>query len=328
MPKKKIGSSNRQRRARSKLSVAIIGSGRLGTALGLALMRVGHRVPIIVSLHSAHARRAAELIGRKTRHAALKNLGRAENVDELAQADLILIAISDDAIETVAENLATALGTRSLAVHRKTRRRTAMHTSGALGANVLDPLRLKGFVVGSIHPLVSISDPVTGADWLTRAYFSLEGDSQAVIVGQRLVRQLGGQSFHIKPEMKALYHAAALMASPNMTALFDIALEMLSRCGISPARARHVLLPLVESTLANLVREDPRSALTGTFKRGDLATAIKHIKAMKSEKLIEALQAYVVLGNRSLNLTNHPRNEQELRRLLRDATEVRQTPKK
>ena len=326
MPKSKTGSSNRKRMPKSRLSVAIIGSGRLGTALGLALTRAGYRVPLVVSRHSAHARRAAKLIGRKTKHASLKNLGRAENLDELAQADLIIIAVSDDAIETVTQQLVTAFRTRSKAVRPKAPRRIAMHTSGALGANVLDPLKREGFVVGSIHPLVSISDPVTGAGWLARAYFSLEGDSQAVMVGRRLVRHLGGQSFQIRPEMKALYHAAALMASPNLTALFDVALEMLTRCGMSPIRARHVLLPLVESTLANLVRQDPRSALTGTFKRGDLATTLKHINAMKAEKLIEALQAYVVLGNRSLTLANHPRNEKEMRRLLIDATGNRKSP--
>jgi predicted short-subunit dehydrogenase-like oxidoreductase (DUF2520 family) len=319
MPKSKTGSSNRKTGFKSRLSVAIIGSGRLGTALGLALRRAGHRVPVVVSLHSAHARRAAKLIGRKTKHASLKNLGRAENLDELTQADLIAIAISDDAIETVTQQLAAALGNRSKAVRRRKRRRIAMHTSGALGANVLDPLKREGFAVGSIHPLISISNPETGANWLGRAYYSLEGDSTAVMAGRRLVRDLGGKSFQIKPEMKALYHAAALMASPNLTALFDIALEMLSRCGISRTRARQVLLPLVESTLANLVRQDPRSALTGTFKRGDLATAVKHINSIKGEKLIEALQAYVVLGNRSLELARPLRKEQEMRRLLIDA---------
>src|SRR5438094_9464518 len=103
MPKSRIGSSNRKRGPKSKLSVAIIGSGRLGTALGLALTKAGYRVPVVVSLHSAHARRAARLIGPKTKHASLKSLGREEKVDELTQADLIIIATSDDAIETVTQ---------------------------------------------------------------------------------------------------------------------------------------------------------------------------------------------------------------------------------
>jgi predicted short-subunit dehydrogenase-like oxidoreductase (DUF2520 family) len=279
-------------------------------------------VPIIASLHSAHARRAANLLGRKTKHASLKNLDQAEYVDELAQADLIVVATSDDAIETVAQQLAAGLRTRS-ALRPKAARRIALHTSGALGANVLDPLKREGFAVGAIHPLISISDPITGADWLAQAYFSLEGDPQAVTAGRRLVRRLGGRSFQIRPEMKALYHAAALMASPNLTALLDIALEMLTRCGLSARHARQVLSPLVESTLANLVRQDPRSALTGTFKRGDLATTLKHIKAIKAENLSEALRAYAVLGTRSLTLADHPRNEQEMRRLLDDAARSR-----
>src|SRR5438874_11149566 len=144
MPKSKTGSLNRKREPKSTLSIAIIGAGRLGTALGLALSRAGHRVPVVVSLHSAHARLAAKLIGRKTKHASLKNLGRAENIDEITQADLIIIAVSDDAIETVIQQLVTAFRTRSKAVRPKAPRRIAMHTSGALGAKVLDPLKREG----------------------------------------------------------------------------------------------------------------------------------------------------------------------------------------
>src|SRR5207248_715142 len=227
----------------------------------------------------------------------------------------IVVATYHDSIETVTQHLAAAFRTRSKALRPKAPRRIALHTSGALGANVLDSLKREGFAVGSIHPLVSISDPATGADWLARAYFSLEGDSQAVMVGRGLVRQLGGQSFQIRPEMKALYHAAALMASPNLTALFDIALEMLTRCGMSPIRARHVLLPLVESTLANLVKQDPRFALTGTFKRGDIQTVRKHLAAIKSVGLGEAMEAYRVLGRRAVRLTKSIGTSEDVERI-------------
>jgi len=87
-----------------------------------------------------------------------------------------------------------------------------------------------------------------------------------------------------------------------MTALFDIALEMLGRCGLSPQRARQILLPLAESTLANLATQDPARALTGTFKRGDVSTVEKHLAALKSANLPQALAAYVLLGQRSLLL--------------------------
>ena len=106
---------------------------------------------------------------------------------------------------------------------------------------------------------------------------------------------------------RSLYHAAALTASPNIIALFDIALEMLSSCGLSRRRAQQVLLPLVESTLTNLKVQDPNRALTGPFKRGDAATIRKHIAAMKSVNLHDALAAYVLLGRRSLAMAKDQR---------------------
>jgi predicted short-subunit dehydrogenase-like oxidoreductase (DUF2520 family) len=179
-----------------------------------------------------------------------------------------------------------------------------LHTSGALTSNVLRPLRTLGIAVGALHPLVSISEAQSGADWLTQAFFSVEGDARAMRVSRRIVRDFGAQAFTIKPSAKPLYHAAALMASPNLTALIDISFEMLSRCGLTSNQSRKVLLPLLRSTIANLAGADPSRALTGTFKRGDVATVQKHIEAISSKNLSDALEAYVLLGRRSMRMAN------------------------
>jgi predicted short-subunit dehydrogenase-like oxidoreductase (DUF2520 family) len=159
---------------------------------------------------------------------------------------------------------------------------------------------------------------------LTKAFFSIEGESVAVKAGKSLVKALGGESFTIDSDHKALYHAAALTASPNMTALFDIAVDMLGVCGLQPKRARRILLPLVESTIANLSEQDPARALTGTFKRGDKATVLKHLAALKRAQVPQALAAYVVLGQRSLaiagRLSTNPANLDEIARVLSRAT--------
>ncbi len=210
----------------------------------------------------------------------------------------MLIATPDDIIARVAEQLAAIFGSKSA----RSPRRIVLHTSGALSSNVLRPLRSAGFATGSLHPLISISDSRSGSESLARAFFSVEGDSAAVRLASSLVRDLGGRSFRLDSRRKALYHAAAVTAAPNMTALFDIALEMLGRCGLSPQRARQILLPLAESTLANLATQDPARALTGTFKRGDVSTVEKHLAALKSANLPQALAAYVLLGQRSLLL--------------------------
>jgi predicted short-subunit dehydrogenase-like oxidoreductase (DUF2520 family) len=290
----------------------------------LALKAAGYRIELVITKHSSTARRAKRLIGGGTLSLSARQLsrpGRSQHA-RLNRSALVLIATPDDMIASVAEQLA-GIFRSSLAQPRSHKGpspgiRVAMHTSGALSSRVLHPLRQAGFATGSIHPLVSISDSLCGAKLLTQAYFSLEGDSESRRVGRSVVRDLGGRSFTITAGSKALYHAAALTASPNMVALFDIALEMLGRCGLSAGRARQVLLPLVESTLANLSTQDPRHALTGTFKRGDVATVRKHIAAMESEKLRDAIAAYVLLGRRSLLLAgNRSANDRGLDQIAR-----------
>jgi predicted short-subunit dehydrogenase-like oxidoreductase (DUF2520 family) len=101
---------------------------------------------------------------------------------------------------------------------------------------------------------------------------------------------------------KALYHAAAVMASGHVTALFDIAVEMLALCGLATGRAREVLLPLLRSTLENLYLSDPAHALTGTFARADAATVGRHLAALDAQEMKDALAVYRLLGLRSLKL--------------------------
>ena len=287
-----------------KPSVAVIGAGRLGTALGQALNKAGYSVEIVVARRQTSARRAAKLIGKNPAWLSVQQLKRPSpnHTDRLSRCSLILISTPDDATASVAELLTVPLRSRDVEPRRASARRIALHTSGALSADVLSPLRRVGFATGSLHPLVSISDSQTGADAFRNAFFAIEGDPPAARAAKAVVRSLGGQSFSISPGAKALYHAAAVTTSGHVVALFDIALEMLIGCGLSRRRSRQILLPLLDSTARNLSTRDPRLALTGTFARGDVATARRHLASIKAHKLPDALAAYILLGHRSLLL--------------------------
>lgn len=306
-----------------KPSVAIVGSGRLATAMGIALANAGYNIPIVASLHVKNGRRAAKLIGKGTVGESLNTVLREsqDSREMLTRATLILIATADDSIESVAQQLAAPFKATSANIPK--RKPIAMHTSGALSSTALQRLKSVGLAVGSLHPLVSISDPRAGARSLNHAFFTIEGDLAAVAFARKLVRDLGGESFQVNAKAKPLYHAAALMASPNLTALFDIALEMLVRSGLSRIKARRVLMPLVESTVENLRTQDPTVALTGTFTRGDLKTAKRHLAAIKDAGLADALAAYVTLAGRSLTMSNEPHNQIEIRRLLARASSAK-----
>ncbi len=287
----------RPRRSK-KPTVSIVGSGRLGTALAQALFVSNYKIEAVVAQRIAHSRRAASLLGSATLALSEKDL------QVLPASKIILITTPDGEILKTAARIAT-LGAAP-------RGRTVLHTSGALAASeVLAPLAAAGFATGSLHPLVSISDPRTGSEKLRGAFYCLEGDATASRVARSLVKDLKGHSFHIDSNCKPLYHAAAVMA-------VDLALGMLVECGLDEKTARRVLLPLLESTVANLSVAEPATALTGTFARGDLGTVKRHLRALSKRGLAEALAAYKLLGRRSLELAEKRIDAETRKQILRE----------
>ena len=170
MPAKKI---------KEKPNVSIIGAGRLGTALAVALEAKGYPIRSLVARHTKSARSAAAVL--KTKAATFS----ARQISSLLLSDLFLITVPDDQIATVAAQLATL---------NYDPKPTVLHTSGALSSEVLSPLRAKGWSIGSVHPLISVSDAKTSIEG---AFWSVEGDARAVRLGKALVRDLGGTSFSI-----------------------------------------------------------------------------------------------------------------------------------
>ena len=184
-------------------------------------------------------------------------------------------------------------------------------------SEVLAPLALAGFATGSVHPLVSISEPRSGAEKLRGAFYCLEGDAAAKRVARSIVKDLQGHSFYIPSNFKPLYHAAAVMASGHVTALVALAIDMLIQCGLDRKTARRILQPLLESTVANLSARGPEGALTGTFARGDFVTVERHLQALTNKRFSDALAAYKFLGRRSLALTQQRIDAKTRKQILR-----------
>ncbi len=300
---------------KSKPSLSIVGSGRLGTALAIAMSSAGYRIEAVVTRRPARARKTAALIGNAT--AAIN----ADELHLLPASKIVLITTPDDVIAQTAQKLANSQPSL-------VNGRVVLHTSGALSSDVLAPLAAMGFQVGSLHPLVSVNDPRTGPENLRRAFYCVEGDLGAARVARAIVRDLNGRSFSIRSFDKPLYHAAAVMASGHVVVLFDLATEILMRCGLDPGKARRVLRPLLESTVSNLLTSDPATALTGTFARGDFATVQRHLAALGSNGSLVALTVYRALGIHALELTKKNGADPQIRERISKALGALPPPRK
>jgi predicted short-subunit dehydrogenase-like oxidoreductase (DUF2520 family) len=263
------------------LSVAIVGTGRLGGALALALSRSGFDVRQLVHRSADNAL----AISRFLPGSQLISVSDDFSID----SDVVIITTPDPDITAAARWLAGRLLPQAI----------VMHTSGSLGSDVLSDLPN---ATASLHPLVSISDSFLGADKFADAYFCIEGDGKAVDVATEIVNALGGKPFSIETHLKPLYHASAVIASGHFVTLEDTAVEVLSRCGLTKDESKRILMPLVRSTLENLEAQPTERALTGTFARADIKALERHLASFENRVPEEVREIYVLLAERSLDL--------------------------
>ena len=265
--------------------ITVIGPGRLGGALALALSRSGSNISQIVYRSRSGAK---ELASKLVPPPSVVSVGNIVDV----KSSLVLITVPDDEILNTVVAVSNSLANV----------RAVFHTSGSLSSEILAPFRSRRCSVASLHPLASISNWTEGIERFKNAYFCLEGDSQAVRIGKKLVSQLGGHSFTIASEFKPLYHAAALTAAGHVTALFDIAIEFMVKAGVKRSQARKMLQPLLFSVAQNLANQDTPAALTGTYARADESTMRRHLSALRENANKDETAIYIDLALRSIDL--------------------------
>jgi predicted short-subunit dehydrogenase-like oxidoreductase (DUF2520 family) len=228
--------------------------------------------------------------------------------EPLADCEILVLAVPDDAIGAAARSLAGRLCCR-----------TAFHLSGALAASALDPLRPFGATLGSLHPLrVFAGSP--GEAW-EGAFVAIEGDAEALRVGEQVVAALGGRAHRIAAESKPLYHAAATLAAGGTVAVISLATRAWGQVGIPEHEARPALAALAESAAAAAVSQDFPEAFTGPIARRDRVTLAAHRGALTGQA--DICEVYSLLAREALRRTPGRGAEEEIGSLFQV-----QSPKK
>jgi predicted short-subunit dehydrogenase-like oxidoreductase (DUF2520 family) len=259
--------------------VGIIGPGRAGLGVALALAAAGYDVRL-------HGRRKKSVPRPLT-----LSVGSPDAPPPwIAEPGIVILAVADDAIRPLAEALARGEGVRPDQV--------VLHLSGVHGQEVLGPLVGSRAALGSLHPLQTISEPERAAERFRGAWAAVEGMPRAVAAAERLARDLGLRPFQLASAAKPIYHASAVFASNYFVVVEAVAQRLLRHAGLSDAEAWQALRPLVEGTLENLSRQQPAAALTGPVARGDEATIRRHIESLTQDDAM----LYRALGRAALEL--------------------------
>ncbi len=259
------------------MKIGIIGSGRMAKAMGGYLQDRGYTVAGVWG-------RDPEAASLAARYMDVQPYIRLE--DLVFVSDILLLAVSDDSINAVAEAVAGC---------SRLEGKWVGHLSGSRSLDVLEAVEKKRGRIFSLHPLQTVPEPDTGRKNLAEATFVLEANEALRSPLEEWLAPCGNRLAWILPGKKALYHLGACLASNYVMVLYQLAEKALLSSGIPESMASQALAPLMEATLRNYEAIGPIRGLTGPVSRGDTGTVLGHLKSLTesglehSEPLIRAL---------------------------------------
>jgi len=260
----------------ARLKVGIISTGRVGTALGVALERADHVVVACSAISHASRQRAER---------RLPDTPVLPLQDVADSAELLLLAVPDAELATLVSGLAATAAVRPGTI--------VAHTAGANGIGVLAPLADQGCIPLAIHPAMTFTGFDEDIARLPDTCFGITAaDEVGYAIAQALVLEIGGEPFRVREDARILYHAALAHASNHVVTLLVDALEALRAAlrgqellgqelvGAEPGGiAERVIGPLARASVENALQRG-QAALTGPVARGDATAVAGHLAAL------------------------------------------------
>lgn len=259
----------------------IVGLGRAGRTFAWLLReRLAH-----VSV-SGFVRSESSLAALPDELRALVTVGHIIPAD----ADVVLFAVPDDALQRVVSN-AAAQGARP---------RVWLHCSGVTPVAALRSL--PGFH-GSVHPLQSMQGHRADIVALEGAIFAVAGDDPALLCVSKLVQAARGQALQVPDEARAAYHLAAVLAGNGVFALLQAGRQIATLAGLDADLMQTGLAGLAAHSASNASHNPLATVATGPFMRGDGNTVRRHREWLR-HNAAELGPLYQSLGRLLLGLAD------------------------
>ncbi|HVM13011.1 MAG TPA: Rossmann-like and DUF2520 domain-containing protein [Egibacteraceae bacterium] len=258
---------------------AVIGPGRVGTALGIGLARAGYDVATV----AGRGQQALDRFRRRVPGAVALPAAEAA-----AGAELVVVCVPDDALAEVVLAIVrddgVAEGSRWV------------HVAGGHGLDVLRPASLAGARTAACHPAQTFPDPDTGAEELPGTTWAVTAADDDIGWARVLVTDLRGSPVSVAAGSRTLYHTGLVVGANATSAVVALARDLLLGAGVAEPAA--FLGPLV-TTAAGHAAERGADALTGPVRRGDAGTVGRQLDELRTA-VPEAVDAYLELARLAL----------------------------
>jgi predicted short-subunit dehydrogenase-like oxidoreductase (DUF2520 family) len=239
----------------TRSSVGVVGAGRVGSVLAAKLRAADH--PIV----GVSGRSPASQLRIQTLLPAVEVMAPAEVA---ARSEVLLLAVPDDALIRVAEELAPVVRPGQV----------VLHTSGRHGTDALAALARVGARTIAFHPAMTFTG--TDVDLERTCVFGLTADPAERALAEELVADLGGTPMWIDEADRTLYHAALAHGANHLVTIVTQSMDLLRQAGATDPAA--VLRPLLGAAVSNAL-DFGDAALTGPVVRGDVTTIRAHVDA-------------------------------------------------
>lgn len=262
----------------ARLDVGVVGTGRVGSVLGAALARAGHRVVAAYGVSLTSRARSSNL---------LPDVKLVDIPEVFARSGLVLVTVPDDVLPDLITGLAATGAIQP--------GQFVVHTSGRYGVRVLDPATRAGALPLALHPAMTFTGTSVDLQRLSGTTFGVTAPEQLWTVAEALVVEMGSDPVRVAEDQRTRYHAALAHGSNHLVALINDAIDLLRAADVeNPDR---VLGPLLSAALDNALRSGD-DALTGPVSRGDAGTVASHMEEF-AKALPEAAETYRALARRT-----------------------------
>ncbi|NEU08431.1 DUF2520 domain-containing protein [Flavihumibacter sp. R14] len=241
------------------MEIILLGSGNIATHLGKALKMAGQNITQVWSRQYDKATELGDAVGAR----AVKELSEISS-----SAALYILAVNDDAIRTVAEQLKISGG-------------LLIHTSGSTGLDILDGISER---TGVFYPIQTFSK--SKAVDLRKVPIAVEGNSTEVTnTLHSLASRVSEKVLDMNSVQRRTVHAAAVFACNFTNHMYVLADKLLADQGLD----FDLLRPLIAETALKVQGADPATVQTGPAVRNDKSTMDKHLQLLADDPALGEL---------------------------------------